>query len=785
MPSERAAKHTIGQLLRGASVYALLSVAWMAPAGDVAAQEYRFNSVVINGNERIGDSAILSRAGIRRGQVVSGGQLNDAFQALQNSGLFESVAIEPRGGTLVITVVELPTLNRVRFEGNQRIKDDVLEALIGSTERRVFSPGQAETDAAAIAEAYANDGRISARVNPRIIRRSQNRVDLVFEIFEGDNVEIERLSFVGNRIYSDRRLRRVLGTKQAGLFRRLVRRDTFVESRIEVDKQLLRDFYLSRGYVDMRTTAVNGELTEERDGFFVSYNITEGQQFKFGNVAVVSEMNGVDADVYDDIIKVRPGVVYSPTQVEADIARLERQAIRDGIDFMRVEPRIERNDRDLTLDVTYVLSRGPRVFVERIDIEGNTTTLDRVIRRQFDSVEADPFNPREIRQAAERIRALGYFETAQVNAREGSSSEQVVVDVDVVEQPTGSFNFGGSFSNNDGFGVAISFAEQNFLGRGQRLSLSISTAEDATRYGVRFVEPNLLGRDVSFGLNLEYAETNSSFNSFDTERFVFQPSLTFPVSENGRLQLRYTAQNLEMTARETPENGFAIQSDIDAGAQFDSSVGYVYSYDTRTGGLDPTAGVLFEFTQDFAGLGGDSNFIKTTAKVVGERKIFNEDVTLRATLEGGALAWSSGTNRVTDRFILSPSIIRGFEPGGIGPRDIGLRADGSGVAANDPLGGNLYVAARFEAEFPLGLPEEYGISGGLFYDVANLWDLSDVVIPGASNVVGEGGSFRHVVGVSVFWDTPVGPLQFNFSKALKKEDFDQEQSFEVTLRTQF
>ena len=438
----------------------------MAPGAPVLAQQYQFNSVQINGNQRIGDSAILRQAGIRRGTPVTAGQLNDALQNLQNSGLFETVAIDPRGGTLVIDVVELPTLNRVRFEGNRRIDDERLAQLIGSQERRVFNPAQAETDAAAIAEAYSNDGRIAARVQPRIIRRDQNRVDLIFEVFEGDNVEVERVSFVGNRVYSDRRLRRVLGTKQAGLFRLLVQRDTFVEGRVELDKQLLRDFYLSRGYVDMRTNAVNSELTEERDGYFLSFNIVEGQQFKFGEINLVSNMPNVDAAAYRDIVKVRPGVVYSPTLVEQDIARLERQAIRDGVDFMRVEPQITRNDRNLTLDVTYVISRGPRVFVERIDIEGNTTTLDRVIRRQFDSVEGDPFNPREVRQAAERIRALDYFESAEVNAREGSSGEQVVVDVDVVEKPTGSLNFGGSFSNNDGFGVAITFAEGQFPGPG-------------------------------------------------------------------------------------------------------------------------------------------------------------------------------------------------------------------------------------------------------------------------------------------------------------------------------
>lgn len=762
---------------KGISLSVMISVAWLLPGAQATAQEYRFDTVVIDGNQRIGDSAIIARAGLRRGQAISAGQLNDAYQRLQNTGLFESVAIEPRGNTLAITVVELPTLNQVSFEGNARIDDETLAELVSSDEQRVFNPTLAEQDAAAIAEAYSNDGRIAARVQPRIIRRDQNRVDLVFEIFEGDNVEIERISFVGNRVYSDSRLRRVLDSKQAGLFRRLVRRDTFIPDRVELDKQLLRDFYLSRGYVDMRVQAVNAQLTEERDGYFINYNITEGQQFRFGKVSLSSTMPGLNAARYRDILDIETGGIYSPTRVERDIARIERQAIRDGVDFLRVEPRVTRNDRDLTLDIEYQISRGERIFIERIDIEGNTTTLDRVIRRQFESAEGDPFNPREIRQSAERIRALDYFEDAQVNAREGSSADQVVIDVDVEEKPTGSLNFGGSFSNNDGIGVAISFAEENFLGRGQKLSLAISTASQATRYGLTFSEPSLLGRDLTFGLALDYAETDSSFATYNTERLVFQPSLTFPVSESGRLQLRYTAEDIEITARTPPLHGLVIADDIAAGPQLASSLGYTYTYDTRLTGLDPTAGMLFQIGQDFAGIGGDSSYIKTSAKIIGEKKVFNEDVTLRATLEGGALAWNSGNNRVVDRFILTPSILRGFEPGGIGPREISGTRD-------DPLGGNLYVAARFEAEFPLGLPEEYGIDGGVFYDVGNLWDLSDVNLNGAS-VVGESGSFRHVIGVSIFWETPVGPLQFNISEALRKETYDKEQKFEITLRTDF
>ncbi len=760
------------------AIIAVLSVAWVGQVAPSLAQNFQFNRIVVDGNTRVGDAAVLSRAGIAPGQTVTAGQVNDAVQNLQSSGLFETVSVEPQGSTLLITVVELPTINRISYEGNRRVDDDALSAVVQSQERRVFSPAQAERDASAIAEAYSSQGRIAARVSPRVIRRQDNRVDLVFEVFEGDVVEVERVSFVGNRVYSDRRLRRVLETKQAGIFRALIQSDTLVEDRVAFDRQVLSDFYTSRGYVDFRTLSTNAELTEERDGFFLVFTIEEGQQFRFGEVTVSTDIAQIDPDAYQSLIKVRPGVVYSPALVDAEISRLERLGQRDGVDFLRVEPRVTRNDRDLTLDVELVLTRGPRVFVERIDVEGNTTTLDRVVRRQFRIAEGDPFNPREIRDAAERIRALNYFSESNVDAREGSSPGRVVIDVDVEEQPTGSLNFGGAFSRDDGFGLVIGFTERNFLGRGQTLGFSISTAEEAERYGINFVEPAFLGRNVALGLTLQYSESDSSFANYDTESFRFQPSLTFPINDKGILSLRYTFLDNEQLIRDPVQNGAVVQTEIDAGNQAASSIGYTYTYDSRTNGLNPDAGYLIEFGQDFAGLGGDAEFIRTRAKIVGQRLAFNDEVTLRATLEGGYLAWSGGVNRTVDRFSIGPSVLRGFEPGGIGPRDLSAPGD------PDPLGGNLFVAARFEAEFPLGLPDELGISGGLFYDVGNLWDLSDVDLTGG-NIVGEGGSFRHVVGFSIFWDTAVGPLRLNFTNALRKEDFDEEQTFDLTISTTF
>lgn len=758
------------------------------------AQDYRFTSVQVEGNQRIEAATVVAYTGIERGKSITAGDLNDAYQKVVASGLFETVELEPRGGTLVIRVKEFPTINQINFEGNRRIKDDALVKLIDSTPRQVFNPAQAERDAETIATAYSQQGRVAATVNPRIIRRSDNRVDLVFEISEGDTIEVERVSFVGNRVFSDRRLRRVLETKQANILRAFVRSDTMIQDRIEFDKQVLRDFYLSRGYVDFRVNSANVEFTRERDAFYLVVDVHEGQQFKFGKITTASEYPGVDAAAYQDVLKIKPGVIYSPTLVENSIARMERLAIKQGVDFMRVEPRITRNDRDLTLDVEFALTKGPRIFVERIDIEGNTTTLDRVVRQQFRVSEGDPFNPREIRASAERIRALGFFSKADVNAREGSSPEQVIIDVNVEEQPTGSLNLGGSYSVNDGFGVAIGLSENNFLGRGQRLAFTFSTAQDSESYVLGFTEPFLLGRELRFDLDMGYSSTDSSYSSFDTGRAFFSPALTFKLAEKSSLNVRYSWQQSEMQERSTPIQGPVIDSEIKMGKQSASLVGLSYTYDSRVSGLNPNAGVLLEFGSDFAGLGGDSDYIRTKAKAIAQTKILNEEVTLRATFEAGALNWlGSNNSRTLDRFILSSDIMRGFEPGGIGPRD--MSPDASGVAYDDYLGGNLYAVARFEAEFPLGLPEEVGLRGGLFLDVGNLWDLGDANTAAAAStcgaggtsscIVGTDGAWRSVIGISFLWTTGFGPLRFNFSKAINKESYDKEQSFDLTLQAKF
>ncbi len=765
---------TVGRLIPQVLIAVMLfgAVTWFN-AGAAKAQQYRFSSIDVVGNLRIESSTIRSYAGISTAKSLSAADLNAAYQSIASSGLFEEVEIVPNGARLVIKVKEFPTINRVAFEGNSRIKDEVLAGLVKSQTRRVFNPTEVEQDRAVIAEAYANSGRLAAKVNPKFIRLSDNRVDLVFEIFEGGLVEIERISFVGNRAYSDRKLRSVLETKQAGLLRTFIQRDTFVEDRIEFDKQVLSDFYKSRGYADFRINSVNAEISQERDAYFITFNIREGQKFTVGQIDVTTDLSGIDSKAFARAGKVRTGQTYSPLAIENDITRMERFANQEGLEFLRITPRISRNDASLSLDVNYVIERGPRIFVERIDIEGNTATLDRVIRRQFRIVEGDPFNPSEIRSSARRIRALGFFSNADVTSREGSNPEQVVVDVKVEEAPTGSLSFGASYSTAAGAGGLVEYSERNFLGRGQALSLKLTAGTGNQTYSFDFTEPAFLYNDLSLSILTSYAETQRQFSQYNTSALKIRPQLSFPLSEQTRLGVRYQYAESKLS-NASLSTGAVIGEELALGNISESGLGYTLSFDSRRTGLDPDAGVLARIEQDFSGLGGDTTSLKTTGLISGEMKVLGEEVTLIGTIEGGMLSYSKGQSRVVDRFQLGSGIMRGFEPGGIGPREYD-----SVNGVNDALGGDKFAAVRLEALFPIGLPEEYGITGGVFYDVGNLWGLEY----DSADIQYEKGAWRQAAGVSIIWITPVGPFRFNFSRAIAKELLDTANDFELTLAT--
>jgi len=847
-----------GMQSTGLAVLAFIAGLFLAFGSSAQTQSYRFDGFEIEGAVRVEPGTILSYAGLSEGMEVTAGELNAAYQAVHESQLFETVEFEPRGNTLLIRVSEYPTINSVNFEGNRRVGDDVLEPIVQSQPRDFFNPSVAEEDAARITQAYEQMGRLAAGVDPVIIRRSNNRVDLVFEIREGRVSEVERIGFVGNRNFSDRRLRRALESKQAGLFRQFVQRDTFVADRIEFDKQVLRDFYASRGFVDFEILSETAEFSRERDAFFVTFNIREGQQFRYGEITTASVLPEIDIEEFQNAIRIRPGQTYSPVGVDTTITRLERLATQKDLDFVRVDPRVTRNERALTLDIEFQVVRGPRIFVERIDIEGNATTLDSVIRSRFTTVEGDAYNPREIRDAAARIRALGFFSTTDVEARDGSSPDRVVIDVDVEEQPTGSLAFGASYSSDSGLGGNITFSERNFLGRGQALSFGFDTTSATNSYSFGFVEPLFLDRDVQFEIDLGYETTDSEDNTdFTTSSVVLRPSLSFPLGEKSRLGVRYSAERSELTVRDS-DDSVDIDDDDDAefrysgildaegnfGNRVSSSVGYTYGLRTLDSGLNPDAGILFRFSQDLAGLGGDAEYIETTALFVAERRLPARDVTLRTIFEGGVHhSFSDRGSSYTERFSLTGRM-RGFEVNGIGPRDYGVReieddadlsaydfvrdANGEiwsrnadpppndcimngngatpvkktgsdnciGLVRTNTLRGNYFAVAKLEAEFPLGIPEEYGIRGGAFLDVGSVWGLDNTAVRLTGGAAKEGApipapavdddfKLRAAAGVSVLWNTPIGPLRFNFSRDVVKEDYDIPRSFDLTISTRF
>jgi len=704
----------------------------------------RFTRIDVSGNRRIESDTIRSIAGIRAGVRVEPAEINEALRNLYASGFFELVELRPEGGRLVIEVVENPTINRIAIEGNRRLNDDALLPLLSLGPRRSYNLAAAEADALRIVEAYRAAGRFAAEVRPVIIEQADNRVDLVFEVFEGQVTEIQRISFVGNRKYSNSRLRRVIETKESGFLSSLFSNDTYDRDRIEFDKQLLRQFYLNRGFVDFSVRSAVSELSRERDGFFTTFNVIEGAQYSLGETNVTAFDVDVDPEEYQKLVRLRSGDVYSAREVERAIERISDRLGDNGVVFSDVVPRVTKNEGDRTIDIEFELVRTPRVFVERIDIEGNTQTLDRVIRRQFDIVEGDALNPREVRKAEERIRALGHFDDVRVSVREGSGAEAAVIDVDVEEAQTGTLSLGASYSSDSGPGGTIALSENNFLGRGQSVTAEFTITGESEAFRLRFEEPAFFDQDLAGGVDLYYNRLDRDTSSFQETNLGFRPYLEFPLTQDSRLRLNYRISSDQVRDKATNASDLIVED-----TALTSSIGFRYTLNKTNSRTNPSNGYVFTFDQDVAGLGGDSRYSRSVAKVKGFTSFLDEDVILSAEVEGGAIVSWGGDTRITDRFFLGGDSFRGFQFGGIGPRD----NDGANV--DDVLGGNLFAVARLEATFPLGLPDQYGIFGGVFFDVGSVWDLDTVT-------GGSGGT-----------------------KPIKKERNDEAEFFRLTLDTRF
>jgi outer membrane protein insertion porin family len=644
----------------------VLSLALTVPEPIDAQGTAVFSRIDVAGNQRIDAETVRVFAGIEPGQPVTPEDINLAVRRLFASGLFETVEIMPEAGRLVITVSENPTINQIAFEGNDSLDDEALTAVIELRPRLAFSTAAAEADAQRIIDAYRQAGRFTAQVTPVIIRQPDNRVDLVYEIFEGRVTPVQRVAFVGNRVFSDSRLRRVVSTNQANLFSFIFGGLTYDADRLEVDRELLRQFYLERGFIDFQVVSSTAELAQERNAFFVTFTVSEGERYNFAAPSVVSTVPGLAAVDFQPLLsEIRPGNVYNVAQVDRVIERMAFQAGQQGFAFVEIVPRVTRDDANRTVAITFELVEGQRVFIERIDIVGNTRTLDRVVRRQFRVVEGDAFNAREIRAAEDRIAALGYFSTSTVQVQEGASPTSAVVRVEVEEQPTGSLNLGGAYSTSEGFAAQISITERNFLGRGQTVSAAFSGSTQFSNYEFGFTEPALLDRDLLAGFSVYYRDRDFDENSFETTNIGFEPRVGFPLSENGRLTLRYRVSQDEI--RDVRASSSQIIRD-EEGEEITSAVGFTYAYDLRNSAVDPTAGFILTLNQDFAGVGGDAVYSRTQGTARAYTSFFDEDLILVGTVEGGAL-FDDDVSRVTERFSSGGDSFRGFARNGIGPRD--------------------------------------------------------------------------------------------------------------------
>ena len=775
-----------GTLARLVMVLALLGS--FATADEALAQGTAvFSRIDVAGNQRIEADTIRVFAGIEPGQPISPEQMNLAVRNLFDTGLFEDVQVMPEAGRLVITVRENPTINEIAFEGNDALKTEDLQAVVQLRPRLAYSVAAAEQDAQRISDAYRAAGRYAAEVNPVIIRRSENRVDLVFEITEGRKTGIQRVNFVGNRVFSDRRLRGAIQTNESNWLSFVFGGNTYDQDRLELDKELLRRFYLERGYIDVQVLSATAELARDRGGFFLSFTVSEGEKFNFGQVSVSSSIPGLDASAFQPLLApVADRGVYNVKFVDRVVERMAFQAGQSGYAFVEIRPQVTKHPENRTVDINFELVEGQRVFVERIDISGNDRTLDRVIRRQFHIVEGDAFNSREIKDAEDRINGLGYFKEASVNVREGSAPGYALVDVRVEEQPTGSLSLGGAYSTTEGFSAQISLTERNFLGRGQTVTATVSASDQFANYELGFYEPALFDRDLLAGFSIFYRDSNYEEQSFSTSTAGIEPRIGFPLSENGRLTVRYHLSQDDIF--DVQEDTSRIIED-EQGKLLTSAIGLTYAYDRRNSVVDPTAGFILTVNQEFAGLGGDVTHSKTQGTARAYTSFFDEDLVVSAELEGGMLFSKDGT-RITDRFNTGGDSFRGFARNGLGPRDycgdvgeVVCTPPQAGEEVDDALGGNYYTVLRLDASFPIGLPEEYGVYGGFFGDIGSLWGLDETA--GSMGTVDADMHIRSAVGVSLFVDTPFAPLRFNYAVPIKREDYDVVERFRFSVATRF
>ena len=707
----------LGGLLVGSLAFGL------ATAGSAAAQSAQ--SIVVEGNRRVEADTVRSYFKPGRGGQLDAVAIDEGLKALIATGLFTDVKISRPGGRIVVTVSEAQVINRIAFEGNKKAKDEQISGEIQSKPRGTLSRATVQADVQRIIEIYQRSGRYDVRVEPKIIELPNNRVDLVFEITEGQKTGVKSINFVGNRYYSSYRLKDVIKTTVSNWLSFLQTTDIYDPDRLEADRDLLRRFYLKHGFADVRILAAIGEYDQARGGFNVTFTIDEGARYRVGSVEITSNVRVLDAQSLNSRLRLRAGDVYNADLVEKTVEGLTIEAAKRGYAFASVRPQGQRNFETKSINLTFILEEGARAYIERINIRGNGRTRDYVIRREFDIGEGDAYNRALVDRAERRLNNLGYFKKVKVTNEPGSAPDRIVLNVDVEEKSTGNFSIGGGYSTNQGWLAELSVTETNLMGRGQYARAAVQYGEFAKGVEVSFAEPYFLGYRVGAGVDLFYKETlASTFILYNIDTVGANFRLSFPLNEEISFGPRYSIYQQELTLpssqcsvialRDCPSA--AYRAAFNQGPVLTSMVGYTATYNTLDSNRSPTSGLFAEFKQDFAGVGGDVNFLKNSVDARYYTEVIQDVIGLLRFQGGIMTGWGSNDLRATDHFQAGPSIVRGFAPGGIGPRDF--------FPNQDPgLGGTKYFAGTAELQTPLYfMPKEIGIKVAAFTDVGSVWD---------------------------------------------------------------
>jgi outer membrane protein insertion porin family len=711
----------------------------------------RVESIVVEGNERIEGETVRSYMTIRVGDRFDPRVVDDSLKTLFATGLFRDVAIDRVGDSLVVRVIENPIINRVAFEGNDAVSDELLEGEVQLQSRMVYTVTRVQSDVQRMLEIYRRSGHFAATVEPKVIQLTQNRVNLVFEIDEGPVTQIERIAFVGNQRFSDAELRSEIQTTESAWW-------------------------------------PVAELTQDRGGFFITFALEEGERYRFGKVDLESAIpldaaepseaadeaiarrgpGGVSVEELRTLISTDPGDWYDADEVEASIQAMTDVFGNQGYAFINIEPRVERDSENRVIDVTYDIGEAPRVYVQRIDISGNVRTLDEVIRREFRLAEGDAFNTARYRRSEQRVRNLGFFANVEMEVEPGDAVDQTIITVKVQEQATGQLNFGAGFSTFDGPLVDVGVTESNFLGRGQELRARASISARRLFADIGFTEPYFLGRDIAFGGDLFRRVTDfQTESSFDEEELGASLRGTYSITEWLRHSVRYTIRQDDITDVDANASRFIRDQE---GKTLTSSVGQTFSYDQLDNFNSPTEGYSVQLQQDVAGVGGDDRWFRHEFDFQYYYP-FAEDWIGRFALLSGYIFGLGEDVDISDRFFVGGTRLRGFDTAGIGPRDI---------VTDDALGGNAYGVLSFQLSFPLGFPRDFPVRGRVFSDIGTLTEIDESgpeLVDKASPRVG--------VGIGASYLSPFGPVGIDLTQAVVKENFDDTELFRFSFGTRF